>query len=89
MIFIVLTVVLLTMAIPFLIWHLLASKIDQELNETDPDEILASLWLYVDWRYCTKQLTTPQKEYWADCVDYWWAKGENGPVVPVADRWWR
>lgn len=47
-------------------------------------ELLGSIWLYVDWRYVTKQLTTEQKEMWADAVD---AFGE--PETGKAERWWR
>ncbi|MGH3587242.1 MAG: hypothetical protein ACRDQ0_13045 [Pseudonocardia sp.] len=48
-------------------------------------DLLASIWLYVKWRYVTKQLTTEQKELWADAVE---ASGD--PDEPTAvDRWWR
>jgi hypothetical protein len=48
-------------------------------------ELLGSIWLYVSWRYVTRQLTTPQKEMWADAVD---STGDaEAPVT--ADRWWR
>lgn len=63
-------------------WQHSAAR-DALLYINELEATLASLWLYVDWRYCTKQLTTPQKELWADVVD---AAGEEGPV---ADRWWR
>lgn len=55
-------------------------------------DLLGSIWLYVKWRYVTKQLTTEQKELWADAVD---AKArqqqiEDGEELrPVAERWWR
>lgn len=46
--------------------------------------ILGELWLYTDWRYTTKQLTTDQKEIWAAAVEGW-----GDPDVRVhADRWW-
>lgn len=45
-------------------------------------EMLHSIWLYIDWRYVTKQLTTRQKNLFADAVD----AGSEEP--PVADRWW-
>ena len=46
-------------------------------------DLLGSIWLYVNWRHVTTQLTTEQKELWADAVD---ACGEAGDS-PV-DRWW-
>ncbi|GAB2964276.1 hypothetical protein [Saccharothrix stipae] len=46
--------------------------------------LLGAIWLYVDWRYLTKQMTTEQKELWADAVD---AFGE--PQEGKAERWWR
>lgn len=48
-------------------------------------ELLASIWLYVNWSYVTRQLTTEQKELWADAVD-----ADSDPEVQVkANRWWR
>jgi len=55
-------------------------------------ELLGSIWLYVDWRYVTKQLTTEQKELWADAVDadVMASQAADGyEPAPVADRWWR
>jgi hypothetical protein len=54
-----------------------------EAELADARELLASIWLYVDWRYLTRQMTTPQKELWADAVD----TSEPDPG-PKADRWW-
>jgi hypothetical protein len=53
-------------------------------------DMLGELWLYVDWRYCTKQLTTMQKEIWAAAVEAWSADlNEGSEEKPlVADRWW-
>jgi hypothetical protein len=53
-------------------------------------DMLGSLWLYVDWRYCTKQLTTVQKELWAAAVEAWSADLNEGSIEAplVADRWW-
>lgn len=45
-------------------------------------DLLGSLWLYLDWRYVTRQLTTEQKVLFADAVD---ASSDAGPV---AERWW-
>ena len=46
-------------------------------------ELLHSVWLYIDWRYVTKQMTTPQKEMFADAVDL------HADESSTADRWWR
>src|SRR5687768_15324059 len=54
------------------------------VERDDFRELLGAIWLYVDWKYVTKQLTTAQKELWADAVD---AFGEQQPGK--ADRWWR
>lgn len=54
----------------------------------DLEELLACIWLYVHWRYVTKQLTTEQKEMWANAVDCGFDRIERGDG-PVADRWWR
>lgn len=45
-------------------------------------ELLGQIWLYVHWHYVTRQLTTAQKNLWADAVD---TSGEPGPK---AERWW-
>lgn len=47
-------------------------------------DTLGAIWLYVNWRYVSKQLTTEQKELWADAVDQF---GE--PEEGKAERWWR
>lgn len=44
-----------------------------------------SLWLHVNWRDLTMQMTTPQKELLADLVDEAHADDDSDPV----DRWWR
>lgn len=56
------------------------------------DDLLGSIWLYIGWRYVTKQLTTPQKELLADAVDrdVMRSQREDGEEPrPVAERWWR
>jgi hypothetical protein len=58
------------------------------------EDLLASIWLYIDWPYVTRQLTTVQKELFADAVD---AHGRRvaeregaGWGEPTAvERWWR
>lgn len=48
-------------------------------------DLLADIWLYVDCRYVTRQLTTEQKELWADAVEV-----ASDPEAQVTvDRWWR
>lgn len=47
--------------------------------------LLASIWLYVDWRYVTRQLTTQQKELWADAIE----STADPEVELTVDRWWR
>lgn len=60
---------------------------DREQAEANlATETLGAIWLYVDWRYVTRQLTTEQKELWADAVD---AFGDPEHVEPKAERWWR
>ncbi len=49
-------------------------------------DLLGCIWLYVNWRYLTKQMTTEQKEMWADAVDDF---GDPADREPKADRWWR
>jgi hypothetical protein len=63
-----------------------------ERQRDELQDLLASIWLYAEWRWITRQLTTEQKELWADAVDANAAIGqlEDGEDVhPVADRWWR
>ena len=50
-------------------------------------ELLGSLWLYVNWRYVTRQLTTEQKALFADAVDAN-VGGDPDEDGPRADRWW-
>jgi plasmid maintenance system antidote protein VapI len=56
--------------------HELADEIKQR------DDLIAALWLYVG-RYEVMQLTTEQKDLFADIVDR--VYDDNKPV----DRWWR
>ena len=50
-------------------------------------ELLGVLWLYTNWRYITKNLTTPQKELWADAIDEWHVS--QGYEHSKVERWWR
>ena len=56
------------------------------------EDLLGSIWLYVNWRYVTKQLTTEQKELFADAVDAHSARlnaGEPEIDLHPVERWWR
>lgn len=56
-------------------------------REARYQELLADVWLYIDWRWVTKQLTTDQKELFADAVDA--DLNRSGDPDPKSDRWWR
>jgi hypothetical protein len=52
-------------------------------------DMLGQLWLYVDWRYVTKQLETEHKERWAQAVEAWSRALNPGDPDPIhVDRWW-
>jgi hypothetical protein len=51
-------------------------------------ELLASIWLYVKWHYVTKQLTTEQKNLWADAIDEVSERNHPGDGMKV-ERWWQ
>lgn len=54
------------------------------------EDLLASIWLYIEWRYVTTQLTTEQKELFADSVDRSHERTHDGTDEPSkAERWWR
>lgn len=58
---------------------------------TPMQELLASIYLYINWKYITRQLTTEQKEMLADAIDHVHAYNdamECQPFHPVP-RWWR
>ncbi len=56
----------------------------------DLENLLGCIELYVKWRWVTKQLTTPQKERWADAVEAWSARLNDGTDETThVDRWWR
>jgi len=52
------------------------------------EEILALIWIYSDWHYVTRNLTTPERELWADAIDNVHRRDHAIDFVPV-DRWWR
>jgi hypothetical protein len=58
------------------------------------EDLLAAVWLYIDWRWITTQLTTEQKELFADAVDAHGQRvaAEEGPMWGEPTRvcrWWR
>jgi len=64
-------------------------KTPSQGNPVDPtleyQELLSSIWLYVDWKYVTKQLTTEEKELWANAID----ETQNPEDTIRVHRWWR
>ncbi|WP_068922174.1 hypothetical protein [Planobispora rosea] len=57
--------------------------------EQDRDEIfdlLAAIWLYIDWRYVTRQLNTEQKDLFANAIE---ASSRRAGLDTTVDRWWR
>jgi hypothetical protein len=65
------------------IWALTAQD-GRDLTRERFDELLASVALYIDWRYVTKNLTTEQRELFADAIER-----DAGEPVSYAERWWR
>jgi hypothetical protein len=70
-------------------------EVDMRIGEAlaEPyEDLLSSLWLYINWRFVTKQLTTEQKDLFADAIDTYHARAnEDDPdlgALPV-ERWWR
>jgi hypothetical protein len=70
-------------------------EVDMRIGEAlaEPyEDLLSSLWLYINWRWITKQLTTEQKDLFADAIDAEHARAnEDDPnlgALPV-ERWWR
>lgn len=66
-------------------------KVVYDPTPTLTEELLSSIYLYVNWKYVTRQLTTEQKEEWARAIDKTHAYNdamECQPFHPVP-RWWR
>ncbi len=64
-----------------------------DAQREDFEDLLGCISLYVSWRFVTKQLTTKQKELFADAHDAWQVRlhaddPDVGELTP-ADRWWR
>lgn len=67
-----------------------ASRVADQMRR-DYEDLLGSIWLYIGWRYVTKQLTTEQKNLFADAVEADLRRGdgfEDGEVEAAVDRWW-
>jgi hypothetical protein len=60
-------------------WEQEKERLLEEIHERE--DLLHNIWLYVSWKYVTKQLTTEQKNLWADAIDM-------GSGRIVAERWW-
>jgi hypothetical protein len=62
-------------------------------EERQYEDLLGSIWLYIPWQYVTKQLTTEQKDLFADAVDAWSmrlnAEDPDLHAESVTRRWWR
>jgi hypothetical protein len=67
----------------------------EPVGEPEPEssrperELLAELFLYVDFGYCTRQLTETQRDLWADCIDEWDPDPDNPEAREPIQRWWR
>jgi hypothetical protein len=54
------------------------------------EDLLGSIWLHINWRHVTKQLTTIQKERFLAAVEAWSIRLDpNEPFDPSAWAWWR
>jgi hypothetical protein len=60
---------------------------------TTEDDAWGSVWLHGKWSWLTKNMTTPEREYAADCVARWSARlnAEDGESDDELEglRWWR
>lgn len=54
---------------------------------TEYQELLANIWLHVNWRYVTGKCTTEQRELWADAIEANSERSHPGEGA-TADRWW-
>lgn len=58
------------------------------------DDAWGTVWLHGNWPWLTKCMTTPEREYAADCVARWSARlaeidGDLERGEPDGLRWWR
>lgn len=65
------------------------------LGSAQVEDLLGSIWLYIDWHYVTRQLTTAQKDWFADAVVASHRRmNDDDTPEDIADfdrrlRWWR
>ena len=56
----------------------------------DLQNLLGDIWLYSNWAYVTRQLTTPQKELWLGAVAAWHKRLGPGEEFDTDEwAWWR
>lgn len=61
-----------------------------ETDVVELQDLLGSVWLYIPWKYVSKQLTTRQKELFADAIETWSERLDPGGLEPgFVPRWWR
>jgi len=65
-----------------------AERDERQARIEEHEDLLAAIWLYVKWRYVTKQLTTEQKNLWADAIEKVSERNHPGEGAD-ADRWWQ
>ena len=55
------------------------------------EDLLDSLYPYINWKDVTRRLTTPQRELFADAVDAVRLRSEDagGPEFSAVERWWQ
>lgn len=71
--------------------HAMADEIDElRAHGAKLQHLVGVVSLYVDGRYVERQLTTEEKELWADAIDAWrrHLHGDGSGVEPY-ERWWR
>ena len=69
-------------------------EVDSDSAPSPEDDAWGTVWLHGDWSWLTKCMTTPEREYAADCVARWSARlaqddGEPERGEPDGLRWWR
>lgn len=60
----------------------------EDVSTEQYEDLLGDIHLYIDWHYITRQLTTEQKEIFADAVEAWGQRLDPSEGHQV-DRWWR
>ena len=54
------------------------------------EDILGEVWLYIRWRYVTKQLATEKKERFLAAVEVWHNRLDpDEPFDAASSAWWR